>query len=263
MIETPFGTTKLPVVQGQTLQERILIVNESTELIGSLKAAFCLYHWQVISTHSAAEALHILDKAKHPNPFSLVLLDMTLPDQDGFTLGQQLLQNFSPLALIFLTQRNDLELKVRAMLMGADDYLVLPVELAEVVARVERSLRLRRQTNTACFRHQALEVDYIQGRVRIHGIDVPFSIQEYRFMSCLTRTFGQVVSCLELAEHLWPEGFIGNEEDLVKKVKLRVQAKLDRVAPTIKLIHSVPGCGYYLEWRPVSSLEKMGGEISR
>lgn len=230
--------------------QTILVIDGDIELLGMMRAMFQLQRLDIIGAESAKEGRRIAQESTgRGDPPALAIVETSLPDGDGISLGRELLQLIPNLSLFFLTSCSQIEAKVRAMLMGADDYITKPFTWAELVARVERSLRRRQEQHLACLHIGGLEIDLPKGRVRIGEQELSLTMQEYRFLCCLARARGQVVSCPEIAEHLWPNGTCGNEEDLVKKVKLRLQAKLDKAASGVKVLHNVPRIGYYLEWK--------------
>jgi DNA-binding response OmpR family regulator len=251
MLSSRVGTVPLPFpapAQPQT----ILLVDGDNELLGLMRATFHLQRLHVMASNCARGALEMVRQRTDQNALpDLALIEIALPDRDGLSLGQELLQQIPDLSLFFLTKCCQVEAKVRAMLIGADDYITKPFEWAELVARVERSLKRRQRSQIMCCHFGGLEIDFARGRVRVDEQEISLSMHEYRFLCCLARSQGHVASYAELAEALWPNGVWGNEEDLVKKVKLRLQSKLDRVAPGVRILHNVPGAGYYLEWKPL------------
>lgn len=244
------GSVASPTSFAPTGTQAILVVDGDAQLLGAMRATFHLQSLRVVGTESARTALDLVQQETNQGHLpALALVEVALPDGDGLLLGQELLQQIPNLSLIFLSNCSQVETKVDALLLGADDYITKPFEWAELVARVQRNLRRRQETQATCLHFDGLEIDLIRGRVRVCGQELSPSMHEYRFLCCLAEARGQVVSSIELAGHLWPNGVCGNEEELVKKVKLRLQAKLDRVAVRVKILHNIPRVGYYLEWK--------------
>lgn len=230
--------------------DTILAVLDDLDLLGMLRATFQLRNVRVLCTQTASEAVQVMrTETRRGHPPSLVILDVTLRDRDGLGLGQELLQNIPALSLVFLTAATTIETKVRALLMGADDLISQPFEWVELVARIDRCLRRRYEVRAASLAYQGIEIDLVHARVWVRGVTVDLSLNEYRFLCVLVQARGQIVSFAQFAECLWMGEAGDGEGHLIKKVKLRLDAKLDRVAPGCKLIHSVPKVGYYLAER--------------
>jgi DNA-binding response OmpR family regulator len=227
--------------------ETLLIVTGDPELLGLLCATFHLRGLRVLSAPGAAEARRLVRPEARQFPMLAIAL-IGLPEAEGLALGQELLQRLSDLSLILLLDPGSIEGKVQALHSGADDCLGKPFAWAELVVRVERSLR-RRQLHPLFLRCGELVINLTQGSAQVYEQDVALSAQEYQFLCCLAQARGQVVSYDTIAGRLWPKReVLGSEEELVKKVKLHLQARLEQAAPGVQVLHNVPRQGYYLEW---------------
>jgi DNA-binding response OmpR family regulator len=172
--------------------------------------------------------------------YDLVLLDWMLPDIDGLSLCRRLRELGSPLPILMLTARSELSEKVMALDTGADDYVVKPFEIEELVARI-RAL-LRRVTGLRKIRVGTLELDPDQRRVTLGSAPLELTAREQALLSYLARRADQVVTRSELLAHVWSTQFDPGS-NLVEVHVSRLRDKLGRAA---WMIETVRGLGYRL-----------------
>src|SRR4051794_35130852 len=191
----------------------------------------------VAGGHAALEALPAVRPA-------LVLLDVMLPDLDGFEVCRRLRSEGSKAPVLFLTARDATEDKVRGLTLGGDDYLVKPFSIEELVARVQAVLRRTGQAQAdTVLRYADLEIDDDAHRVIRAGTELSLSPTEYNLLRYLLVNQGRVMSKAQILDHVWQYDF-GGDGGVVETYIGYLRRKIDKVEP--RLIHTVRGIGYTL-----------------
>jgi two-component system, OmpR family, response regulator len=232
----------LPAMAGP----RLLLVDDEDNLRSMLEAALRHNGFDVASVASGREALAAVGAAEP----DVVVLDVMMPDLDGFEVCRRLRTEGHHTPVLFLTARDGTEDKVRGLTLGGDDYLVKPFSLEELVARVHTVLRrsgLDRAEATV-LRCADLEMDDDAHRVTRAGVDVSLSPTEYSLLRYLLLNEGRVVSKAQILDRVWNYDF-GGDGGVVETYIGYVRRKVDTVEP--RLIQTVRGVGYTL--RPPSA----------
>ena len=174
----------------------------------------------------------------------LIVLDVMMPELDGFEVLQRLRDSGSRTPVIFLTARDSTDDRVRGLTAGGDDYMVKPFAVAELVARVQ--LRLQQAghaKNESVLRCADLELDLDAHRVSRAGTVVELSPTEYKLLHYLLANSGRVLTRAQLLDHVWDYDF-GGDSSVVDTYISYLRRKLDHVEP--KLIHTIRGVGFCL-----------------
>ncbi len=173
----------------------------------------------------------------------VVLLDLGLPDQDGLEVLRKL-RKIDPVPVLVLTARGDERTVVRGLRLGADDYLVKPVRLAELLARIDAVARrsaARSQEPDELVRVSDVEIDLQSRQVVVGGREISLTTKEFDVLAVLARRPGTAVSRQQLMDEIWGNAFVAVSRTLdVHLTQLR--AKLDRPG----LLHTIRGFGYRL-----------------
>jgi two-component system OmpR family response regulator len=221
--------------------ERLLLVDDEDNLRSMLDAALRHNGFEITSVATGRDAIDAV-AASEPD---LVLLDVMLPDLDGFEVCRRLRTAGSRTPVLFLTARDGTEDKVRGLTLGGDDYLVKPFSLEELVARVQAILRragLARE-ELAVLRCADLEMHDEAHRVTRAGVDVALSPTEYSLLRYLLLNQGRVLSKPQILDRVWHYDF-GGDGGVVETYIGYLRRKLDNVEP--RLIHTIRGVGYTL-----------------
>ncbi len=196
-----------------------------------------------IATIEAADGREALTMIEQHRP-ALVVLDVMMPELDGFDVVRRLRESGDQTPVIFLTARDDTADVVAGLTSGADDYVVKPFAIAELIARVQLRLQQRgANPDRAVLRCADLELDDDAHRVTRAGEVVELSPTEYRLLHVLLSNTGRVLSRAQLLEHVWNYDFDG-DSSVVDTYISYLRRKLDQTEP--KLIHTVRGVGYTL-----------------
>lgn len=173
----------------------------------------------------------------------VVLLDVRLPDYDGYEVLRRLRAAGSRAAVIFLTARGTTGDRVRGLTSGGDDYVVKPFALEELVARVQVALRRRGEAPEPVHRWQVadLVLDADAHRVWRGGAEVALSATEFKLLACLMASAGRVVTRDRILDEVWQYDF-GGESAIIESFISSLRKKVDVAEP--RLIHTVRGVGY-------------------
>lgn len=178
--------------------------------------------------------------------YELVLLDVMLPQMDGWTVLRRLReQRDTP--VLFLTARDDVTDRLQGFGLGADDYLVKPFSFAELLARIKALLRRGPVREMDIIAFDGLRIDVLRRRVTRDEQRIELTPKEYALLHLLAVRHGEVLSRTLIASQVWDMNF-DSDTNVVDVAMRRLRAKLDDPW-TEKLLHTVRGMGYVLESR--------------
>jgi two-component system OmpR family response regulator len=223
---------------------RVLVVDDERNITDLLATALRFIGFEVeVANHGRGA----LDAAATFNP-EVIILDVMLPDYDGFEVCRRLRADGIRVPVIFLTARDATEDKVAGLRMGADDYVTKPFSLEELIARVEANLRRADGEGSAADRGERLEfadlvMDVPRHEVRRAGEPVSLSPTEFRLLRFLLANPNRVLSKSQILDHVWDYDFDG-DGNVVETYISYLRRKLDKVEPP--LIQTVRGVGYTL-----------------
>ncbi len=221
---------------------RVLLVEDDRELRATLRDALTVEGFDVLSAASLADARA---QAAHAGPIDLVLLDLGLPDGDGEALlGELRARRGTP--VIVLSAREAEGQKIRLLDGGADDYLVKPFGIGELLARMRVALRHRgtaAQPAVTRWRQGTLAVDLAAHRVQLDGADVHLTPTEFKLLARLVRSAGQVVTHRQLLADVW--GADCTEHTHYLRLYMgQLRAKLEAEPAEPQRLLTEPGVGY-------------------
>lgn len=229
------------MISGVSEPTRILVVDDEryiTDLV-----AMALKH-EGFTVEPAATARAARDAIAKFHP-ALVVLDVGLPDDDGFTLVKRLRAEGQSVPVIFLTARDATEEKVQGLTVGGDDYVTKPFSLEELVVRIR--VVLRRQNGAALQTSRLvvedLELDEETYEVWRAGQSVELSRTEFRLLRYLMVNARRVLSRSQILDHVWEYDF-GGDASVLETYIYYLRRKVDKVDPS--LIHTIRGVGYVL-----------------
>lgn len=221
---------------------RILVVDDEPQIRRFLRLGLEGHGFEVLEADTAATALRA---AVNGRP-ELIVLDLGLPDREGIEVLAEI-REWSRVPVLVLSVRSREDEKVRAFELGADDYVVKPFGMAELLARIRAALRRRVEAEAPepLFRVGALEVDLVRRLVRVDGREVHLSPKQYRLLQVLVAHAGKVVTHRQLLGEVWGAAHRDDVQYLrVFMQKLRRQIEDDPARP-VYLITEL-GVGYRL-----------------
>lgn len=223
---------------------KILVIDDEPEVIDSVRLGFTL-QWREIDVLGATAGEAGLDLVEHERP-DLVLLDVGLPDIDGFEVLRQV-RAFSDVPVIMLTARDDPMDKVRGLELGADDYVTKPFNHLELMARVKAVLRRLElpppASRAPSFRAGDLEVDFARQEARLRGEHVDLTPTEFKVLYHLVRNAGHVLQHGTLLAKVWGREYI-DEVDYIRVYIRRLRDKLGDDPDNPRYIRTERGLGY-------------------
>jgi two-component system OmpR family response regulator len=229
-------------------EARLLVVDDEPNIRELLATSLRFAGFEV---HAAADGLSALKLAKDVEP-DLVVLDVMLPDLDGFAVTRRLRERGQFVPVLFLTARDDTADKVQGLTVGGDDYVTKPFSLEEVVARIRAVLRRTHhiEDDSSVLRYSDLELDDDSHEVRRSGQPVELSPTEFKLLRYLMLNAGRVLSKAQILDHVWQYDW-GGDANIVESYISYLRRKIDsiddadgqRLPP---LIHTKRGVGYLL-----------------
>ncbi len=220
--------------------QRLLLVDDEDNLRVMLEAALRHSGFEVISAANGRDALELASA----ETIDVIVLDVMLPDLDGFEICRRLRQDGIRTPIVFLTAKDATEDKVRGLTIGGDDYLVKPFSLEELVARVNAVLRRTgAAVEASLLTCGDLTIDDDAHRVVKAGNEIQLSPTEYRLLHLLMVNRGRVLSKAQILAHVWQYDF-GGDGGVVETYVGYLRKKVDVTEP--RQIRTVRGFGYSL-----------------
>lgn len=212
---------------------RILIVEDDYDINELIAKNLKLVGHSYVQVFDGTEAVGLAEE----NDFDLILLDIMLPGMDGF----EVIKKIRPTPVIFITAKNGLEHRLNGLALGADDYIIKPFEMLELLARIETVLR-RTQKNITTFSLDSAVVNLTDRTTSVNGEEIDLSPQEFALLEVMIRNRNIALSRDKLLELAWGYDYLGETRTVDNHIQ-RLRSKLgweDRIKTIYKL-------GYRLE----------------
>lgn len=221
---------------------RLLVVEDETKTGDYLRQGLTEAGFQVALARNGLDGHHLA----MTESFDLIILDVMLPDVDGWRILKSLRDAKHSTPVLFLTARDSVDDRVKGLELGADDYLIKPFAFVEVLARV-RSLLRRTQTLVTQdeLKVADLEINLLKRRVVRAGKRINLSHKEFCLLELLMRHQGEVLPRSIIASQVWDMNF-DSDTNVIDVAIRRLRSKIDDEFEP-KLIHTIRGMGYKLE----------------
>ena len=223
--------------------QRILVVDDETSISDLISTSLRFVGFEVRTAATGSQALAVAEEFK---PHAIIL-DVMLPDQDGFEVCRQIRNEGVNVGVLFLTAKDGMEDKVAGLTIGGDDYMTKPFSLEELVARLRALLRrigvVEMDHEDEKIRFADLELDEATHEVRRAGNLLDLSPTEFLLTRYLLINSDRVVSKAQILDHVWEYDFRG-DAGIVETYISYLRKKIDIYQPP--LIHTVRGVGYRL-----------------
>lgn len=230
----------------------IVVVDDEPSIRELVSASL---HFSGFDVKTASNGTEAIDVITQTDP-DLVVLDVMLPDIDGFTVTRRIRQQGVEAPVLFLTARDDTQNKVMGLTVGGDDYVTKPFSLEEVVARIRAILRRAKEQveDDPVIRVADLEINEDSHDVTRHGILVDLSPTEYKLLRYLMDNEGRVLSKAQILDHVWQYDW-GGDAAIVESYISYLRKKIDGVTYTddkgneqkvVPVIQTKRGIGYMI-----------------
>jgi two-component system KDP operon response regulator KdpE len=219
------------------------VVDDEAAIRRFLRTGLVAHGYDIDEAESGAQAIELA----RAHPPDLVILDLGLGDMDGTEALQQL-RRTSLVPVIVLSVRNDEKEKVRALDLGADDYMTKPFGMEELIARVRTALRhrLQQQGEMPVFHSGELAVDVARRLVTLRGVEIKLSVKEFDLLQCLVKHVGKVLTHQFLLREVW--GPAHGEDVQYLRVYIRtLRQKLEEDPTRPRYLLTETGVGYRLQ----------------
>jgi two-component system, OmpR family, KDP operon response regulator KdpE len=223
----------------------VLVIDDEPKIRRFLRAGFELHGFSVLEAENAADGL----KAATFNAPDLIILDLALPDLYGAEVLEQL-RSWSNVPVIVLSVESDEQEKVQLLRLGADDYVVKPFGIAELLARSEAALRryFKSATENPVVTAGPLSIDLVGRTVLLNKSQIKLTRKEYRLLHILATHVGLVVTHDQLLKDIWS----GNQRDNIQYLRIlvrKLRQKIEADSNQPRLLITESGVGYRLQSR--------------
>jgi DNA-binding response OmpR family regulator len=225
---------------------RLLIVEDSARLQRSLSVALRKSGYAVDVASDGEEGLWLAQS----HDYDALVLDVMLPKRDGLSVLAELRRQGRTTHVLLLTARDTVADRVQGLRAGADDYLVKPFALEELLARVQALCRRAYGRKDNLLAIADLEIDTLARTARRAGESIVLTAREYHLLEYLARRRGEVVSRTEIEEHIY-DGRVDPMSNVVDSAVCSLRKKIGATRE-LPLIHTRRGLGYVLDERPVA-----------
>ena len=220
---------------------RILLVEDKKNMASFIKRGLEEERYVVDVAPNGANALFLAET----NPYDLIILDVMLPDTNGFSICKDLRAKKIDTFILMLTARDDVQDKVLGLKIGADDYLSKPFDFDELLARIAALLHRKRLDKSPILKVADLELNQLTHKIIRANKEISLTGKEYSLLEYLMLHANQVVTRTEISEHVWNEDF-DSLTNVIDVFINRLRNKIDQGFKK-KLIHSLRGTGYILK----------------
>lgn len=228
------------MISSYTMSMRVLLVEDEHKIAAYVKRGLQESGYAVDAVFTGRDALDWVGAA----PYDLIILDIMLPVIDGLTVCRELRHRGDRTPVLMLTARDEVDDRVTGLDAGADDYLVKPFAMKELLARMRALTRRTDQPKSSVLSYADLSLDTRTHQVRRGGQLISLALKEFSVLECLLREPGRVLTRAQIAEHVWSyENF--NQSNVVDVYVRNLRRKIDEPFEQ-KLIYTVRGVGYCL-----------------
>ncbi len=223
---------------------KILLVEDEAKTATFLKKGLSENGFVLDVAEDGETGLHLATEGS----FDLVILDVMLPERDGWSVLRELRRLDRKTPIIFLTARDSVPDRVRGLEDGADDYLVKPFAFSELLARIRTILRRNERRSEEFLRFSGIEMDLLRRSVSRDAKRLDLTAKEFLLLELFMQHPEEVLSRTFIAERVWDMNF-DSDTNTVDVAVRRLRKKVDEPF-SLKLIHTIRGMGYILENRP-------------
>jgi two-component system OmpR family response regulator len=228
-----------------TPHAKLLVVDDEPDIVELLSASLKYHGYEVATAGSGRQAM---EEARRFRP-DMILLDVMMPELDGFDVLRRLRGEGTRTPVLFLTARDATEDKIKGLTLGGDDYVTKPFSLSEILARIQAVLRRVNDpvggatAPSARLSFADIELDDDTHEVFKAGQEVQLSPTEFKLLRYFMTNPGRVLSKAQILDHVWQYDF-GGDAGVVESYVSYLRKKIDTTEP--RLLHTLRGVGYSL-----------------
>ncbi len=219
---------------------RILFAEDDKKLGKHVEQALRAEGYAVDWALDGEEALWLAEN----NKFDVIVLDIMMPQRDGMSIVRSIRRKGDTTPVLFVTARNEVDDRVRGLDAGADDYLVKPFSVVELLARVRALLRRQRPNFSSLLRVEDLEMDLVARTVTRGGRQIELTNREFALLELVMNTSPRAVSKALIIEQVWNQYF-DSDTNLVNVYINHLRQKID-LPEMPPLVHTIRGVGFAL-----------------
>lgn len=223
---------------------RVLIVEDSPVLLTTIGIALRNSGYAVDQADNGVDGLHLAEQ----NQYDAIILDIMLPGLDGHQILESLRRKSDDVQVMFLTAKDTVPDRVKGLQIGADDYLVKPFAMEELLARVQALCRRSHGKADPFIRIADLEIDTNARKAKRQGVEIDLTAREYNLLEFLAMRTGCLVSRSEIEEHIYDD-LVSPMSNVVDVGVYTLRKKIKTYAEAPQLIYTRRGHGYILESR--------------
>lgn len=220
---------------------KILLIEDDPEIGSYLQKSLQQEGYPTTHCREGEEGLDMLAYTT----FDLILLDIMLPDQDGFSIIQQLRDRKNTIPIIVISALTEVDYRIKGLNIGADDYLSKPFEVQELIARIRVLLRRRANQATNTLQYKDLSLDLETHKVFRQNVEIELRAKEYQLLELLLRHQGKVLSRVTILESIWDMNYDGDSNTVDVHIRY-LRKKVDLPFKT-GYIKTIKGFGYVLK----------------
>ncbi|HEX3835125.1 MAG TPA: response regulator transcription factor [Solirubrobacteraceae bacterium] len=228
-------------MSAQAEQVRVLVVDDEPNIADVIAMALRHQRFEVETAATGRQALELTRR----HPAHVMVLDVMLPDMEGFEVAQRLVSEHAEIPILFLSARDSTADRVRGLTTGGDDYVTKPFSLEELIARVQNLVRRTQtlQESSGTLRFTDLELNGETFEVSRGGRPIELTVTEFRLLRYLMLNPRRVLTRAQLLDHVWSYDFGGDARVLETYISY-LRKKVD--ADAQPLLHTIRGVGYVL-----------------
>lgn len=226
----------------------ILVVDDNVETVAIMKKCLVIAGYSVSTAHDGEEALGMLDK----NRFDLVVLDLTLPKMDGLEVCRILRGKTPYIPVLMLTARSDVTDRITGLEAGGDDYLIKPIDIGELLARIKALLRLVKNivVDDNSLSKKEVQLGHLifdkkQQCIIKENTIIPLTTKEFSLLSFLAEKPGKVISKETILKKVWGYSHSGYNHTIETHIN-RLRSKIEEDPTNPKILLTIWGSGYKL-----------------
>ncbi|WP_332868815.1 response regulator transcription factor [Clostridioides difficile] len=226
----------------------VLIIDDDKELCALMKKCIEKEHLSVITAYSGIEGLQLIERNKNNASLSLIILDIMMPDIDGFQVCKKI-REASNIPILMLTAKSSEEDKVSGLRLGADDYLTKPFSINELMARVNSLIRRYTTLNptftedTDCITLKGMTIDKANRVVLVDNLPIELTSTEFDLLVFLASNKGRIFTKKQIYTQVWKDEYAFDDSNIMSFIsKLRKKIEPDPERPIYIL--TVRGVGY-------------------